>query len=171
MLSDSTEENKGQMYAYLMLQKSVLSDINDENVYQEIVALAIIEKIITTPFMKLVDSKTFATHILGKHFHQLQIDLKHWSSTIVFSWNHLIKCWKGESKLSAKFSLRTEIESWTFGLAVRRANHYTTALLHICESQSIMYCAQLRIALKNGRSKLGILWGKPHFFGIKIGTM
>ena len=68
------------MYANLMLQKSVLSDINDE-----IVALAIIGKIITTPFMKLVDSKTFATHILGKHFHQLQIDLKHWSSTIVFS--------------------------------------------------------------------------------------
>jgi hypothetical protein len=33
--------------------------------------------------MKLVDSKTFATHILdlSKHFHQLQIDLKHWSST------------------------------------------------------------------------------------------
>ena len=33
--------------------------------------------------MKLVDSKTFATHILdlNKHFHQLQIDLKHWSST------------------------------------------------------------------------------------------
>ena len=46
-------------------------------------ALAIIGKIITTPFMKLVDSKTFATHILdlNKHFHHLQIDLKHWSST------------------------------------------------------------------------------------------
>jgi hypothetical protein len=73
------------MYANLMLQKSVLSDINDENVYQEIVALAIIGKIITTPFMKLVDCKTFATHILGKHFHQLQIDLKHRSSTVVFS--------------------------------------------------------------------------------------
>jgi hypothetical protein len=68
------------MYANLMLQKSVLSDINDE-----IVALAIIGKIITTPFMKLVDCKTFATHILGKHFHQLQIDLKHRSSTVVFS--------------------------------------------------------------------------------------
>ena len=85
MLSDSTEENKGQIYANLMLQKSVLSDINDENVYQEIFALAIIGKIITTPFMTLVDSKTFATHILDKHFYQLQIDLKHWSSTIVFS--------------------------------------------------------------------------------------
>jgi hypothetical protein len=38
--------------------------------------IAIIGKIITTPFMKLVDSKTFATHILdlNKHFHQLQID-------------------------------------------------------------------------------------------------
>jgi hypothetical protein len=36
-----------------MLQKSVLSDINDENVYQEIVAQAIIGKIITTPFMTL----------------------------------------------------------------------------------------------------------------------
>ena len=66
-----------------MLQRSVLSDLKDENIYQEIVALAIIGKIITTPFMKLVDSKTFATHILdlNKHFHQLQIDLKHWSST------------------------------------------------------------------------------------------
>ena len=64
MLSDSTEENKGQIYANLMLQKSVLSDINDENVYQEIASLVIIGKIITTPFMKLVDSKTFATHIL-----------------------------------------------------------------------------------------------------------
>ena len=65
-----------------MLQKSVLSDINDENVYQEIASLVIIGKIITTPFMKLVDSKTFATHIdLNKHFHPLQIDLKHWSST------------------------------------------------------------------------------------------
>jgi hypothetical protein len=41
-----------------------LSDLKDENIYQEIVALAIIGKIITTPFMKLVDSKTFATHIL-----------------------------------------------------------------------------------------------------------
>ena len=60
MLSDSTEENKGQIYANLMLQKSVLSDINDENVYQEIVTLAIIGKIITTPFVTLVDSKTFA---------------------------------------------------------------------------------------------------------------
>jgi hypothetical protein len=85
LLSDSTEENKGQIYPNLMLQKSVLSDINDENVYQEIIALFIIGKIITTPFMKLVDSKTFATNILDKHFHQLQIDLKHWSSTIVFS--------------------------------------------------------------------------------------
>jgi hypothetical protein len=66
-----------------MLQRSVLSDLKDENIYQEIVALAIIGNIITTPFMKLVDSKTFATHILdlNKHFHQLQIDLKHWSST------------------------------------------------------------------------------------------
>ena len=66
-----------------MLQRSVLSDLKDEHIYQEIVALAIIGKIITTPFMKLVDSKTFATHILdlNKHFHQLQIDLKHWSST------------------------------------------------------------------------------------------
>jgi hypothetical protein len=79
LLSDSTEENKGQICANHMLQKSVLSDINDENVYQEIVALAIIGKIITTPFMTLVDSKTFATHILDKHFYQLQIDLKHWS--------------------------------------------------------------------------------------------
>jgi len=87
MSSNSTEENKGQIYTNLMLQKSVLSDINDENVYQKIIALVIIGKIITTPFMKLVDSKTFATHILdlNKHFHQLQIDLKHWSSTIVFS--------------------------------------------------------------------------------------
>jgi hypothetical protein len=61
-----------------MLQRSVLSDLKDDNIYQEIVALAIIGKIITTPFMKLVDSKTFATHILdlNKHFHQLQIDLK-----------------------------------------------------------------------------------------------
>jgi hypothetical protein len=42
-----------------MLQRSVLSDLKDENIYQEIVALAIIEKIITTPFMKLVDSKTY----------------------------------------------------------------------------------------------------------------
>jgi hypothetical protein len=42
-----------------MLQKSVLSDLKDENIYQEIVALAIIGKIITTPFIKLVDSKTF----------------------------------------------------------------------------------------------------------------
>jgi hypothetical protein len=39
-----------------MLQRSVLSDLKDENIYQEIVALAIIGKIITTPFMKLVDS-------------------------------------------------------------------------------------------------------------------
>jgi hypothetical protein len=45
-----------------MLQRSVLSDLKDENIYQEIVALAIIGKIITTPVMKLVDSKTFATH-------------------------------------------------------------------------------------------------------------
>jgi hypothetical protein len=36
-----------------MLQRSVLSDLKDENIYQEIVALAIIGKIITTPFMKL----------------------------------------------------------------------------------------------------------------------
>jgi hypothetical protein len=50
--------------------EAVLSDINDENVYQEIVTLAIIGKIITTPFMTLVDSKTFATHILDKHFRQ-----------------------------------------------------------------------------------------------------
>ena len=107
MLSDSTEENKGQIYANLMLQKSVLSDINDEKVYQEIVALAIIGKIITTPFMTLVESKTFATHILDKHFYQLQIDLKHWSSTIVFSWDHPIKCCKVRVKLSVKFSLRT----------------------------------------------------------------
>jgi hypothetical protein len=64
MSSDSAKENKGKIYANPMLQKSVLSDINDENVYQEIVALVIIGKIITTPFMKLVDSKTFATHIL-----------------------------------------------------------------------------------------------------------
>jgi hypothetical protein len=65
------------------LQNSVFSDLKDENVYQEIVALAIIEKIITTPFMKLVDSKAFVMHILdlNKHFHQLQIDLNHWSST------------------------------------------------------------------------------------------
>jgi hypothetical protein len=42
---------------------------NDENVYQEIVALVIIGKIITTPFMKLVDSKTFATHILDLNKH------------------------------------------------------------------------------------------------------
>jgi hypothetical protein len=62
------------MYANLMLQKSVLSDINDENVYQEIVAQAIIGKIITTPFMTLVGSKTFTTHILDKYFYQLQID-------------------------------------------------------------------------------------------------
>jgi len=62
---------------------SSMSDLKDENVYQEIVALAIMGKIITTPFMKLVDSKTFATRILdlNKHFHQLQIDLKHWSPT------------------------------------------------------------------------------------------
>ena len=33
--------------------------------------------------MKKIVSKTFATHILdlNKHFHQLQIDLKHWSLT------------------------------------------------------------------------------------------
>jgi hypothetical protein len=31
-----------------MLQRSVLSDFKDENIYQEIVALAIIGKIITT---------------------------------------------------------------------------------------------------------------------------
>jgi hypothetical protein len=37
MSSDSAKENKGKIYANPMLQKSVLSDINDENVYQEIV--------------------------------------------------------------------------------------------------------------------------------------
>jgi hypothetical protein len=52
---------------------------------KRVVAQSIIGKIITTPFMTLVESKTFTTHILDKHFYQLQIDLKHWSSTIVFS--------------------------------------------------------------------------------------
>jgi hypothetical protein len=47
-----------------MLQRCVLSDLKDEIIYQEIVALAIIGNIITTPIMKLVDSKTFATHIM-----------------------------------------------------------------------------------------------------------
>jgi hypothetical protein len=37
-----------------MLQRSVLSDLKDENIYQEIVALAIIGKIITTPFMQMM---------------------------------------------------------------------------------------------------------------------
>jgi hypothetical protein len=60
-----------------MLQMSVLSKLKDENIHQEIVALVIIGKIINTSLMKLVDNKTFATHILdlNKHFHQLQIDL------------------------------------------------------------------------------------------------
>jgi hypothetical protein len=66
LLSDSTEENKGQIYANLMLQKSVLSDINDEKVYQEIVALAIIGKIITTPFMTLVETLLHSTNFYAE---------------------------------------------------------------------------------------------------------
>jgi hypothetical protein len=41
----------------------VPSESSNRRMILEIVALAIIGKIITTPFMKLVDSKTFATHI------------------------------------------------------------------------------------------------------------
>ena len=47
-----------------MLQRSVLSDLKDENIYQEIVALANIGKIITKPFMKLVDSSKLLQRIL-----------------------------------------------------------------------------------------------------------
>ncbi|CAC5395692.1 unnamed protein product [Mytilus coruscus] len=47
----------------------------------EILSVASIGKIITTPFLKLIGSKTVATHILdlNQHFLQLQIDLKQWS--------------------------------------------------------------------------------------------
>ncbi|CAC5411236.1 unnamed protein product [Mytilus coruscus] len=47
----------------------------------EILSVATIGKIITTPFLRLIDSKTVATHILdlNQHFLQLQINLKQWS--------------------------------------------------------------------------------------------
>ncbi|VDH89642.1 Hypothetical predicted protein [Mytilus galloprovincialis] len=64
-----------------MLQKSVLSDLQDKTIFQEILSVATIGQIITTPFLRLIDSKTVATHILdlNQHFLQLQINLKQWS--------------------------------------------------------------------------------------------
>ena len=63
------------------LQTSVLSDLKDDIVFQEILVLAVLGKIVTGPFLRLVDSKTVATHILdlNQYFLQLQINLKHWS--------------------------------------------------------------------------------------------